>query len=142
MQWCRCFIQQLNSLVSDSGFSKASISLSNTHTHTRGVAGTVRWFEESSQWRSGAADAGAADVTGGARCQQVAAEHGGEWLPRQPFEQDPSFRILQERRLCVWQGLGTDEETLMEILCTKSGKKLQEIYSAYSQRKEECQMMI
>ncbi|XP_008329349.1 annexin A2 [Cynoglossus semilaevis] len=30
-------------------------------------------------------------------------------------------------------GLGTDEETLMEILCTKSGKKLQEIYSAYSQ---------
>lgn len=34
MQWCRCFIQQLNSLVSDSGVSKASISLSNTHTHT------------------------------------------------------------------------------------------------------------
>ncbi|XP_029369258.1 annexin A2 [Echeneis naucrates] len=30
-------------------------------------------------------------------------------------------------------GLGTDEETLMEILCTRSGKQLQEITSSYKQ---------
>nr|XP_043908863.1 annexin A2 [Solea senegalensis] len=30
-------------------------------------------------------------------------------------------------------GLGTDEETLMEILCTRSGKQLQEIRGAYTQ---------
>ncbi|XP_029299372.1 LOW QUALITY PROTEIN: annexin A2 [Cottoperca gobio] len=30
-------------------------------------------------------------------------------------------------------GLGTDEETLLEILCTRSGKKLQEISDAYQQ---------
>nr|XP_019959309.1 PREDICTED: annexin A2-like isoform X1 [Paralichthys olivaceus]XP_019959310.1 PREDICTED: annexin A2-like isoform X1 [Paralichthys olivaceus] len=30
-------------------------------------------------------------------------------------------------------GLGTDEETLLEILCTRSGKQLQEISAAYKQ---------
>lgn len=29
------------------------------------------------------------------------------------------------------QGLGTDEETLLEILCTRSGQDLQEISAAY-----------
>ncbi|XP_013854938.1 annexin A2 [Austrofundulus limnaeus] len=31
-------------------------------------------------------------------------------------------------------GLGTDEETLLEVLCTRSGKRLQEISDAYKQR--------
>ncbi len=31
----------------------------------------------------------------------------------------------------VVQGLGTDEETLLEILCTRSGQQLQEIRGAY-----------
>lgn len=31
------------------------------------------------------------------------------------------------------QGLGTDEETLLEILCTQSGRQLQEITAAYQQ---------
>lgn len=35
--------------------------------------------------------------------------------------------------VCVFvQGLGTDEETLLEILCTRSGKQLQEISTAYT----------
>lgn len=38
--------------------------------------------------------------------------------------------------VCV-QGLGTDEETLMEILCTRSKEQLQEISAAYKQCKSE-----
>ncbi|KAF7211474.1 annexin A2 isoform X1 [Nothobranchius furzeri] len=41
---------------------------------------------------------------------------------------------LEARRLQqAMVGLGTDEETLLEILCTRSGKRLQEIAGSYGQ---------
>ena len=48
-----------------------------------------------------------------------------------------SRRYIYIYNICVCvclfvQGLGTDEETLMEILCTRSGKQLQEISAAYT----------
>lgn len=45
-----------------------------------------------------------------------------------PPLQYEAFRLQQ-----AMVGLGTDEETLLEILCTRSGKQLQEISAAYSQ---------
>lgn len=38
--------------------------------------------------------------------------------------------------MCV-QGLGTDEETLAEILSTRSGKQLQSISAAYKESKSK-----
>ncbi|XP_059206542.1 annexin A2 [Centropristis striata] len=42
--------------------------------------------------------------------------------------QHEAYRLQQ-----AMVGLGTDEETLLEILCTRSGKQLQEISAAYQQ---------
>ncbi|KAM9737191.1 LOW QUALITY PROTEIN: annexin A2 [Menidia menidia] len=42
--------------------------------------------------------------------------------------------LLQAQRLQqAMAGLGTDEETLLEVLCTRSGEQLQEISTAFSQ---------
>ncbi|XP_037649795.1 annexin A2 [Sebastes umbrosus] len=43
-----------------------------------------------------------------------------------PPQQHEAYRLQQ-----AMVGLGTDEETLMEILCTRSAKQLQEINAAY-----------
>jgi len=44
----------------------------------------------------------------------------------------PSLEYEAHRLQQAMAGLGTDEETLMEILCTRSGKQLQEISAAYT----------
>ncbi|XP_039977453.1 annexin A2 [Xiphias gladius] len=43
----------------------------------------------------------------------------------------PSLHYEAQRLHQAMVGLGTDEETLMEILCTRSGKQLQEISATY-----------
>ncbi|AWP21216.1 putative annexin A2-like [Scophthalmus maximus] len=45
----------------------------------------------------------------------------------------PSLQYEAHRLQQAMAGLGTDEETLMEILCTRSGEQLQEISAAYKQ---------
>ncbi|XP_041663882.1 annexin A2 [Cheilinus undulatus] len=45
----------------------------------------------------------------------------------------PPLQYEAHRLHQAMAGLGTDEETLLEILCTRSGKKLQEISAAYQQ---------
>ncbi|XP_062292086.1 annexin A2 [Scomber scombrus] len=44
----------------------------------------------------------------------------------------PPMEYEAHRLQQAMTGLGTDEETLMEILCTRSGKQLQEISTAYT----------
>lgn len=44
----------------------------------------------------------------------------------------PPLEYEAHRLQQAMAGLGTDEETLMEILCTRSGKQLQEISAAYT----------
>ncbi|CAJ1083216.1 annexin A2 [Xyrichtys novacula] len=45
----------------------------------------------------------------------------------------PPLQYEARRLQQAMAGLGTDEETLLEMLCTRSGKKLQEISAAYTQ---------
>lgn len=45
----------------------------------------------------------------------------------------PPVQHQAQRLQGAMQGLGTDEETLLEILCTQSGGQLQEISAAYKQ---------
>ncbi|GAA6233195.1 annexin A2-like [Lates japonicus] len=45
----------------------------------------------------------------------------------------PPVQYEAQRLQQAMAGLGTDEETLMEILCTRSGKQLQEISAVYKQ---------
>ncbi|XP_071355716.1 annexin A2 isoform X2 [Trachinotus anak] len=45
----------------------------------------------------------------------------------------PPLQYEAHRLQQAMSGLGTDEETLMEILCTRSGKQLQEISATYKQ---------
>ncbi|XP_056254594.1 annexin A2 [Seriola aureovittata] len=45
----------------------------------------------------------------------------------------PPLQYEAQRLQQAMSGIGTDEETLMEILCTRSGKQLQEISATYKQ---------
>lgn len=45
----------------------------------------------------------------------------------------PPVQYEAQRLQQAMAGLGTDEETLLEILCTRAGKQLQEICAAYKQ---------
>lgn len=40
-----------------------------------------------------------------------------------------------QKRNCLFQGLGTDEETLIEILCSRSSDEMKDIKSAYTESK-------
>lgn len=42
--------------------------------------------------------------------------------------------------MCVFQGLGTDEETLIEILCSRSSDEMAEIKKVYAE--SECEVCI
>lgn len=42
--------------------------------------------------------------------------------------------------MCVFQGLGTDEETLIEILCSRSSDEMAEIKKVYTE--SECEVCI
>lgn len=103
--------------------------------------------EESPEWRSGRAAAGASDASSGVRGQSTPTSHGGKTACA-GFSIINSSILLRARdcRIIIWpyihfegacalgllQGLGTDEETLMEILCTRTGKQLQDIAAAYN----------
>lgn len=47
-----------------------------------------------------------------------------------------SFR---KRKVCLFQGLGTDEETLIEMLCSRSTEEMAEIKKVYTE--SECQFV-